>query len=323
MSERPDNQSRRARRRNPDQSATEPAPSFPVWGPDQPTVSVTVTAPDLLTVRVFGVERALPDPAMGRRDQMGRVLDWAGAVIGGPYLAEVIEADGTVSTGWVTPAPRTAPPAAPQAPVEQAPWAPPPAATSPDPADWAEPDPAPDPGPLPAPPWTAAPSTDTAPALVPTGSTAAPEPAAGAAAPFAPGASPGRGTTLPGDGAAAGGPLGLDAPPDTQPPPAPPPPSPPVAPAVRDRPERAAPVRRWSRWLEFNHAAEGGGFTPGEEVVLALAVAGEAAGPDGRASIEVPRRVVAGLPTKEVVLFGRTSGTLRVCDFADQSEPSW
>jgi hypothetical protein len=52
------------------------------------------------------------------------------------------------------------------------------------------------------------------------------------------------------------------------------------------------------------------GFVPGEEVVLALAVAGEAARPDGTAMIGIPRRVVAGLPTGEVILFGRTSGTV-------------
>ncbi|MDR2454696.1 MAG: hypothetical protein LBD51_09260, partial [Bifidobacteriaceae bacterium] len=66
----------------------------------------------------------------------------------------------------------------------------------------------------------------------------------------------------------------------------------------------------WEGWWRFNTVARAAGFIPGEEVVLGLAVAGEAANPDGTAAIAIPRRVVEGLPTGEVVLFGRTSGTV-------------
>ncbi|MDR2374742.1 MAG: hypothetical protein LBD77_11785, partial [Bifidobacteriaceae bacterium] len=248
------NDGARRQSRPPAEPAPQPAPPepvFPSWRSDQPAAVITAAAPDRLTVKVYGVERELPDPSLGRRDQMGRLLDWLRDQIGGPFLAQITEADGTVATGWVTSDADTPPPAG------SGPGGSPPA-PSPDPAAWAQADPAPDPGEIPAPAWRAA-------------------PAAGA-----PGADrPGQHAATPPE------------PPGPVPPGAPSPPRP--APAADRAPRHAAdPDARtgatappggdpagWEGWWRFNTVARAAGFIPGEEVVLGLAVAGEAANPDG------------------------------------------
>ncbi|MDR3360508.1 MAG: hypothetical protein LBO20_07675 [Bifidobacteriaceae bacterium] len=251
---------------------------FPVWTADEPAAVITVTPPDRLSVRVFGVDREVPDASMARRDQMGRLMDWLYAQIGQPFTAQIIEADGTVATGQVGPAPEPGP-------------HPPALPVSADPATWALPDPAPDPGPLPQPAW--APTADDAPTPADAPTTDQPTAAR------APAARPGPVLARPAGRHAAA------APPAT------------VAPAgLAPRPDV------WAGWWRHNTAATGAGFIPGEEVVLALAVAGEAAGADGTAFIGVPRRVVAGLPTGEVILFGRASGTVALREpLADDPEP--
>ncbi|MDR1513258.1 MAG: hypothetical protein LBS56_07235 [Propionibacteriaceae bacterium] len=279
MSRNSDKNQRRARQDaarsdQPDQPA---GPVFPVWTADQPAAVITVTPPDRLSVRVFGVDREVPDASMGRRDQMGRLMDWLYAQIGQPFTAQIIEADGTVATGQVGPAPDPGP----------RPPAPP---VSADPATWAQPDPAPDPGPLPQPAWAPTADDTANPATTETGQPTTAHAPAARTGPDPARPSGRHAAAAPPDAAATAGPgTGPD---------------------------------MWGGWWRHNTAATGEGFIPGEEVVLALAVAGEAAAADGTAFIGVPRRVVEGLPTGEVILFGRTSGTVALREpLADSPEP--
>jgi hypothetical protein len=55
------------------------------------------------------------------------------------------------------------------------------------------------------------------------------------------------------------------------------------------------------------------GFTPGEEACIAFIVAGAMAdSPNGLVSFQIPRNVLASLPTGEIIVFGRSSGTTTV-----------
>jgi hypothetical protein len=69
---------------------------------------------------------------------------------------------------------------------------------------------------------------------------------------------------------------------------------------LSDEPKRA----------ELNCAIRADGFTAGEEVVCGFVVVTTRADDAGRAVIDVPRGVIRALPTGEVVLFGRVSGTI-------------
>jgi hypothetical protein len=73
----------------------------PPWTPDQPDVCVTADHDGALTVELRGSPYALPDTGMGRRDQMGHLLDHFCQLLGVPFQARVVEADGTVHQGWV------------------------------------------------------------------------------------------------------------------------------------------------------------------------------------------------------------------------------
>lgn len=56
----------------------------------------------------------------------------------------------------------------------------------------------------------------------------------------------------------------------------------------------------------------GEGFVSGEDVAVAVIVAHSDAGPDGSARGLLTRELLAASPTREVILFGRISGTLTV-----------
>jgi hypothetical protein len=214
-------------------------PVFPVWAADQPAARVRVADTGLLSLTLFGVEREIPDPSLARRDQMGRLLDWVGSLVGQPFQAEIIEADGSASSGWVNPRPGSA---------------------------VAVPDP-------PTPPWKTVPTPTPGLGAVPT-----------RRADLTPGLVGGPGPAGPGGAAAQAG----AAPP----------------------PGSAARARHASAKADAPVAA--GGFQPGEEVVLAFVATAVAADPDGTARLVAPSAVLDLLPTGEVVLFGRVSGTIAV-----------
>jgi hypothetical protein len=189
-----------------------------------------VADPDVLHVKVYGIDQPIFDPTLLRRESMGRLMDYLYAMIGAPFLAEVTETDGTVTTGWID-LTQTEPPQTDDAAPEKV--------LEPEPALGAEPD------------------QD---AIDPAASVSDGEPAYAARH-----AVPGGEADI----ASLGSP-------------------------------------------EFNFTIAGDGFIPGEDVVLAFIASATHADCDGGAVVQVPRSVVRALPTGEVVLFGRASGTLTV-----------
>ncbi|MDR2566724.1 MAG: hypothetical protein LBC97_11870 [Bifidobacteriaceae bacterium] len=81
------------------------------WPADQPAVTIAADQSGALTVELHGAPYTLPDPSLGRRDQMGRLLDHFCQLFRAPFQARVTEADGTIHQGWV-PDERAATPAA-------------------------------------------------------------------------------------------------------------------------------------------------------------------------------------------------------------------
>ena len=62
----------------------------------------------------------------------------------------------------------------------------------------------------------------------------------------------------------------------------------------------------------LNTAVYANGFLPGEEACIAFIMSGTFANQAGDVSIQIPRLILEYLPTGEVIIFGRTSGTLTV-----------
>lgn len=59
-------------------------------------------------------------------------------------------------------------------------------------------------------------------------------------------------------------------------------------------------------------ALHGEGFVPGEDVAVAVVLAHSEAAPDGTARALLARDLLAGSPTREVILLGRVSGAVTV-----------
>jgi hypothetical protein len=195
------------------------------WTPDEPVVTITVTPPDHLSVKMFGIDRPIPDPSLLRRDQMGRLMDCLYTLLTQPFTAQIIETDGSTQTGTIdlsTTSPqrgqreRVEQPDQPTANVDPV-WGPPSADTA----------------------WH--------------------PPAQPPALPLAP------------------------------------------APAQPDQPGAS-----------LNVPVYAAGFQPGEEASIALVMSGTIANPQGMASFQIPRRVVESLPSREIIVFGRSSGTIAV-----------
>jgi len=113
------------------------------WKADDPLVTITVSEPDVLSVRMFGVEYpAPPEWAPLTRAAFGQLMDHLYRRLGQPFTVEVIETDGSRHTGIIDlpdqpadqpPVAEAAPrrmlpeflpsPVIPTTPVERAEWA--------------------------------------------------------------------------------------------------------------------------------------------------------------------------------------------------------
>jgi hypothetical protein len=72
------------------------------WTADDPLVTVTITNPDWLSVRLFGIPFTLPaelEPVT--RNKFGQVMDQLYKHLQQPFTVEVIETDGTRQTGTI------------------------------------------------------------------------------------------------------------------------------------------------------------------------------------------------------------------------------
>jgi len=72
------------------------------WKADDPLVTITVSEPDVLSVRMFGVEYpAPPEWAPLTRAAFGQLMDHLYRRLGQPFTVEVIETDGSRHTGII------------------------------------------------------------------------------------------------------------------------------------------------------------------------------------------------------------------------------
>ena len=66
------------------------------WKADDPLVTITVSEPDALSVRMFGVPYAMPEETGPlTRASFGRVMDYLCHRLGQPFTVEVVETDGS------------------------------------------------------------------------------------------------------------------------------------------------------------------------------------------------------------------------------------
>jgi len=72
------------------------------WKADDPLVTITVSEPDVLSVRMFGVEYpAPPEWAPLTRASFGALMDHLYRRLGQPFTVEVVESDGSRHTGII------------------------------------------------------------------------------------------------------------------------------------------------------------------------------------------------------------------------------
>lgn len=80
---------------------------------------------------------------------------------------------------------------------------------------------------------------------------------------------------------------------------------------AQPEPASAPPARQTTPELVRVH---GEGFVPGEDVAIAVVIVHIDAAPDGSMHGLLTAEQLAGSPTREVILFGRSSGTLAIGD---------
>jgi len=96
---------------------------FQPWTPDQPVVTVTITEPDLLAVKVFGVDYHLPDDVGPlTRASFGAVMDHLWGKLQQPFTVEITETDGSKHAGTIDLRPsQPTEPVSPKAPIPPTP----------------------------------------------------------------------------------------------------------------------------------------------------------------------------------------------------------
>jgi hypothetical protein len=83
-------------------------PLYDLWEADDPLVTITVTEPDVLSVRMFGVPYpAPPELTPLTRGSFGALMDHLYLRLGQPFTVEIIETDGTRRTGTIDQPPPT------------------------------------------------------------------------------------------------------------------------------------------------------------------------------------------------------------------------
>ena len=72
------------------------------WKADDPLITITVSEPDVLSVRMFGVPYSIPEE-MGplTRASFGWVMDYLYDRLGQPFTVEVVETDGSRHAGLI------------------------------------------------------------------------------------------------------------------------------------------------------------------------------------------------------------------------------
>ena len=72
------------------------------WTPDMPIVTVTITEPDTLSVKVFNIDYRVPDSLLPlHRESFGAVMDHLHDRLCQPFSVEIIESDGSRQHGTI------------------------------------------------------------------------------------------------------------------------------------------------------------------------------------------------------------------------------
>jgi len=79
---------------------TEQSAQIP-WKTDDPLVTVTITEPDSMTIRLFGLPFLIPELEPLTRSSFGKAMDHLYDRLQQPFTVEVVETDGSRRTGTI------------------------------------------------------------------------------------------------------------------------------------------------------------------------------------------------------------------------------
>lgn len=85
-------------------------PLYTPWTPDQPMVTVAITEPDVMSVAAFGIPYKLPAEYYPlSRHSFGQVMDHLWSRLQEPFTVEILDTDGSRTTGTIDLRPPTPP----------------------------------------------------------------------------------------------------------------------------------------------------------------------------------------------------------------------